>query len=130
MLAYFSQNHEKPSNYWRSNYSQNIFNEMNQSSKTIMDKTGYSNLRLKIKELNADLVAEVSGHIFFNDRYYGFDDAIYATFRVIELLYLGINLDKELDKLPKFTSSNIEIDVNENNKFFNRRRNRKQTNKI
>ena len=84
-----------------------------------MNKTGYSNLRLKLKELNADLAAEVSGHIFFNDRYYGFDDAIYATFRVLELLSRGIDLDKELDKLPKvYTSSNIEIEVNENKKFL------------
>ena len=84
-----------------------------------MNKTGYSNLRLKLKELNADLAAEVSGHIFFNDRYYGFDDAIYATFRVIELLYKNINLDEELDKLPKvYTSENIEIDVKEKEKFL------------
>jgi phosphomannomutase/phosphoglucomutase len=83
-----------------------------------MNKTGYSNLRLKLKELNADLAAEVSGHIFFNDRYYGYDDAIYATFRVLELLYKQINLDEELDKLPKvYTSSNIEINVNEKDKF-------------
>lgn len=120
MLALlFSKTMKNPVIIGEVTYSQNVFNEMNQSSKTIMDKTGYSNLRLKLKELNADLAAEVSGHIFFNDRYYGFDDAIYATFRVIELLYLGINLDEELDKLPKvYTSSNIEIDVDEKNKFL------------
>jgi phosphomannomutase / phosphoglucomutase len=120
MLALlFSKTMKNPVIIGEVTYSQNIFNEMNQNSKTIMDKTGYSNLRLKLKELNADLAAEVSGHIFFNDRYYGYDDAIYATFRVLELLYLGINLDKELDKLPKvYTSSNIEIEVNENIKFL------------
>ena len=100
-------------------YSQNIFDELNTETKTIMNKTGYSNLRLKLKELNADLAAEVSGHIFFNDRYYGFDDAIYATFRVIELLYNKIDLDLELDKLPKvYTSENIELEVNEKDKFL------------
>jgi len=120
MLALlFSKTMKNPVIIGEVTYSQNVFNEMNQSTTTIMDKTGYSNLRLKLKELNADLAAEVSGHIFFNDRYYGFDDAIYATFRVLELLYLGINLDEELDKLPKvYTSSNIEIDVNEKNKFL------------
>jgi phosphomannomutase / phosphoglucomutase len=120
MLALlFSKTMKNPVIIGEVTYSQNVFNEMNQNSKTIMDKTGYSNLRLKLKELNADLAAEVSGHIFFNDRYYGYDDAIYATFRVLELLYLGINLDKELDKLPKvYTSSNIEIEVNENIKFL------------
>lgn len=120
MLALlFSKTMKNPVIIGEVTYSQNIFDELNTESKTIMDKTGYSNLRLKLKELNADLAAEVSGHIFFNDRYYGFDDAIYATFRVIELLYKGIDLDFELDKLPKvYTSENIEIEVSEKNKFL------------
>jgi phosphomannomutase/phosphoglucomutase len=120
MLALlFSKTMKNPVIIGEVSYSQNIFDEMNQTTKTIMDKTGYSNLRLKLKELNADLAAEVSGHIFFNDRYYGFDDAIYATFRVLELIQKGIDLDKELDKLPKvYTSSNIEIEVSENKKFL------------
>jgi phosphomannomutase/phosphoglucomutase len=120
MLALlFSKTMKNPIIIGEVTYSQNIFDEMNQTSQTIMDKTGYSNLRLKLKELNADLAAEVSGHIFFNDRYYGFDDAIYATFRVLELLYLGINLDEQLDKLPKvYTSENIEIEVSEDKKFL------------
>ena len=119
MLALlFSKTMKNPVIIGEVTYSQNIFDELNHETKTIMDKTGYSNLRLKLKELNADLAAEVSGHIFFNDRYYGFDDAIYATFRVIELLYKGIDLDSELDKLPKvYTSENIEIEVSEKNKF-------------
>ena len=120
MLALlFSKTMKNPVIIGEVTYSQNIFGELNHETKTIMDKTGYSNLRLKLKELNADLAAEVSGHIFFNDRYYGFDDAIYATFRVIELLYKGIDLDSELDKLPKvYTSENIEIEVTEKNKFL------------
>jgi phosphomannomutase/phosphoglucomutase len=120
MLALlFSKTMKNPVIIGEVTYSQNIFEELNHEAKTIMNKTGYSNLRLKLKELNADLAAEVSGHIFFNDRYYGYDDAIYATFRVLELLYEGINLDVELDKLPKvYTSSNIEINVNEKNKFL------------
>lgn len=120
MLALlFSKTMKNPVIIGEVTYSQNIFDELNHEAKTIMNKTGYSNLRLKLKELNADLAAEVSGHIFFNDRYYGFDDAIYATFRVIELLYLGIDLDFELDKLPKvYTSENIEIEIEEKNKFL------------
>ncbi|MDY3205227.1 MAG: phosphomannomutase/phosphoglucomutase [Arcobacter sp.] len=120
MLALlFSKTMKNPVIIGEVTYSQNIFEELNHEAKTIMNKTGYSNLRLKLKELNADLAAEVSGHIFFNDRYYGYDDAIYATFRVLELLYKGINLDFELDKLPKvYTSSNIEIEVSEKNKFL------------
>lgn len=120
MLALlFSKTMKNPVIIGEVTYSQNIFDELNHEAKTIMNKTGYSNLRLKLKELNADLAAEVSGHIFFNDRYYGFDDAIYATFRVLELLYLGIDLDFELDKLPKvYTSENIELEVEEKNKFL------------
>ena len=120
MLALlFSKTMKNPVIIGEVTYSQNIFNELNSEAKTIMNKTGYSNLRLKLKELNADLAAEVSGHIFFNDRYYGFDDAIYSTFRVIELLYKNINLDEELDKLPKvYTSENIEIEVKEKEKFL------------
>ena len=120
MLALlFSKTMKNPVIIGEVTYSQNIFDELNSESKTIMNKTGYSNLRLKLKELNADLAAEVSGHIFFNDRYYGFDDAIYATFRVLELLYNKIDLDFELDKLPKvYTSENIEIEIEEKNKFL------------
>ena len=120
MLALlFSKTMKNPVIIGEVTYSQNIFDELNTESKTIMNKTGYSNLRLKLKELNADLAAEVSGHIFFNDRYYGYDDAIYATFRVLELLYKGIDLDFELDKLPKvYTSENIEIEIEEKNKFL------------
>jgi phosphomannomutase / phosphoglucomutase len=120
MLALlFSKTMKNPVIIGEVTYSQNIFNELNNEAKTIMNKTGYSNLRLKLKELNADLAAEVSGHIFFNDRYYGFDDAIYATFRVLELLYNNIDLDFELDKLPKvYTSENIELEIEEKNKFL------------
>lgn len=120
MLALlFSKTMKNPVIIGEVTYSQNIFDELNHETKTIMNKTGYSNLRLKLKELNADLAAEVSGHIFFNDRYYGFDDAIYATFRVLELLYDNIDLDSELDKLPKvYTSSNIELEIEEKNKFL------------
>ena len=120
MLALlFSKTMKNPVIIGEVTYSQNIFDELNSEAKTIMNKTGYSNLRLKLKELNADLAAEVSGHIFFNDRYYGYDDAIYATFRVLELLYKGIDLVFELDKLPKvYTSENMEIEIEEKNKFL------------
>jgi len=118
-LAYlFSKTMKNPVIIGEVTYSQNIFDEINHHGKTVMDKTGYSNLRLKLKELNADLAAEVSGHIFFNDRYFGYDDAIYATLRVLELVQNGMNLDKEIEKLPKvYTTSNIEVNVDETIKF-------------
>ena len=115
----FSKTMKNPVIIGEVTYSQNIFDEINTHGTTIMDKTGYSNLRLKLKELNADLAAEVSGHIFFNDRYYGYDDAIYATFRVLELIKSGMQIDEEIEKLPKvYTSSNIEIKIEEDKKFL------------
>ncbi len=115
----FSKTMKNPVIIGEVTYSQNIFDEINTHGTTIMDKTGYSNLRLKLKELNADLAAEVSGHIFFNDRYYGYDDAIYATFRVLELIQGGMKIDEEIEKLPKiYTSSNIEIKIQEDKKFL------------
>ena len=71
-----------------------------------------------MKELNVDLAAEVSGHIFFKERYFGFDDALYAMMRVLELIYKGFDLDGELDKMPPvFSTDEIKIKVSEENKF-------------
>jgi phosphomannomutase/phosphoglucomutase len=52
----------------------------------IMWRTGHSLIKKKIKEENAPLAGEMSGHIFFNDRWFGFDDAIYASARLLEIL--------------------------------------------
>ncbi len=87
-------------------------------AKPIMYKTGHSNLKVKMKELNAHLACEVSGHIFFKDRYFGFDDAIYATFRVLELLKEGIDLDRGIDSLPKlYSTEEIKLQTTESEKF-------------
>jgi len=84
----------------------------------IMYKTGHSNLKVKMKETNADLACEVSGHIFFKHRYFGYDDAIYATFRMLELLKEGIDLDAELEKLPQvFSTEEIKVETTEAEKF-------------
>lgn len=84
----------------------------------IMYKTGHSNLKVKIRETNADLAAEVSGHIFFNDRYFGYDDAIYTTFRVLELIHRGMDIDAEVDALPAvFSTEEIKIKTTESEKF-------------
>ena len=83
-----------------------------------MYKTGHSNLKVKIRETNADLAAEVSGHIFFNDRYFGYDDAIYTSFRVLELISRGMDLDAEVDALPPvFSTEEIKIKTTEEDKF-------------
>ena len=54
--------------------------------KPIMWKTGHSFIKTKMKEISAPLAGEMSGHIFFGDRYYCFDDALYASLRVLELI--------------------------------------------
>jgi phosphomannomutase/phosphoglucomutase len=83
-----------------------------------MYKTGHSNLKVKMKETNADLACEVSGHIFFKNRYFGYDDAIYATLRMLELVNDGIDLDAELEKLPKvFSTEEIKVETTEEEKF-------------
>ncbi|MFN3739811.1 MAG: phosphomannomutase/phosphoglucomutase [Thermodesulfovibrionales bacterium] len=52
----------------------------------IMWKTGHSLIKAKMKETEALLAGEMSGHMFFKDRYYGYDDAIYATLRLVEII--------------------------------------------
>lgn len=54
--------------------------------KAIMWKTGHSLIKNKMKEVDAALAGDMSGHMFFADRYFGFDDAIYATCRLLEIL--------------------------------------------
>ncbi len=84
----------------------------------VMYKTGHSNLKVKMKELGADLACEVSGHVFFADRYFGYDDAIYATLRMLELIYDGVDLDAEIAKLPQvFSTEEIKVKTTESEKF-------------
>jgi phosphomannomutase / phosphoglucomutase len=99
--------------------SQVMYDELERRGATaIMYKTGHSNLKVKMKETDADLACEVSGHIFFKNRYYGYDDAIYATLRMLELIHDGINLDKEIDALPTvFSTEEIKVETTEEEKF-------------
>ncbi len=95
-----------------------MYDEINKTGKAVMYKTGHSNLKVKIKQSGADLAAEVSGHIFFNDRYFGYDDALYATLRVLELIKDGMNLDEEIEKLPKvYSTEEIKVKTTEEKKF-------------
>ncbi len=67
--------------------SQVLFDEINnQGGKAIMAKTGHGYIKAKMKETDAILAGEMSGHMFFKDRYYGFDDAVYAGCRIIEIV--------------------------------------------
>ena len=114
----FAKTMENPTIIGEVKCSQVMYDLINRSGKAIMYKTGHSNLKVKIKETDADLAAEVSGHIFFNDRYFGYDDAIYTTFRVLELLHEGMDLDTELNALPKtYSTEEIKVEVTEEEKF-------------
>jgi len=98
--------------------SQIMYDIVNTYGKSVMYKTGHSNLKVKIKELDASFAAEVSGHIFFNDRYYGYDDAIYSTFRILELYCNGFDFDKEFEALPTvFTTPEGKVNVDDKKKF-------------
>ena len=67
--------------------SQVLYDTINQSGGVaVMCKTGHGYIKSKMKETGAVLAGEMSGHTFFKDRYYGFDDAIYAGCRIIEII--------------------------------------------
>jgi phosphomannomutase/phosphoglucomutase len=111
LALFFAKNLKNPTIISEVKATQIMYDEINKFGTAIMYKTGHSNLKVKIKETNADLAAEVSGHIFFNDRYFGVDDAIYVTFRIMELIKDGFEFDKEFEKLPKIYNTD-EIKVN------------------
>ncbi len=74
--------------------------------KPIMWRTGHSVLKQKMKELKGPFGGEMSGHIFFADDYYGFDDAIYVSARLVQMVSRSDKeLSEYLDELPKFVST-------------------------
>ena len=66
----------------------------------VLWKTGHSLIKAKMKETGALLAGEMSGHMFFKERWYGFDDGIYAGARLLEYLSGVPDLDAEFAKLP------------------------------
>ncbi|MGM0533722.1 MAG: phosphomannomutase/phosphoglucomutase [Campylobacterota bacterium] len=119
MLAVmFAKNIKDPVVVGEVKCSQVMYDAINAIGSAHMYKTGHSNLKVKIKELDASLAAEVSGHLFFNDRYFGFDDAIYATMRTLELVDAGFDLDSEYEALPSvYVTDEINIETTEEKKF-------------
>lgn len=119
MAILYAMKMDKPTVIGEVKCSQLMYDELERRGcKAIMYKTGHSNLKVKMKETNADLACEVSGHIFFKDRYFGYDDAIYATLRMLELLHDGIDLDEELAKLPiAYSTPELKITTTEEEKF-------------
>jgi phosphomannomutase/phosphoglucomutase len=68
-------------------------------------KTGHSLIKAKLKETGAPLAGEMSGHVFFKDRWYGFDDGMYAGARLLEILARGDNPSRVLESLPDSVST-------------------------
>lgn len=84
-----------------------------------MWNTGHSLIKAKIRETGAMLAAEMSGHMFFNDRWYGFDDALYAAARLIEILSQHSATAAEIfAQFPEQVSTpELSVAVTEQNKF-------------
>lgn len=91
----------------------------NHGGRAIMWKTGHSLIKQKMKEEKAELAGEMSGHIFFKDRYLGYDDAIYASCRLMEILSkTGKKISELLSDVPEtFTTPEIRVECPENQKF-------------
>jgi phosphomannomutase len=66
----------------------------------LMWKTGHSLIKAKLKEIGSPFAGEMSGHLFFGERWYGFDDAMYTAARLLEILSRSKNPSAELDALP------------------------------
>lgn len=87
--------------------SQSMYDEIERlGGKPVMWKAGHSLIKAKMKETDAALAGEMSGHVFFRNRWYGFDDAIYAAARLLEILsHEGDPLSRLLDDVPPTHSS-------------------------
>jgi phosphomannomutase/phosphoglucomutase len=100
--------------------SQTLYDDIEKhGGRAIMWKAGHSLIKSKMKEEHALLAGEMSGHIFFRHRYYGFDDGIYSAARLLELVARdGRPLSKMLDGIPPvFASPEIRFDFPEEKKF-------------
>ncbi len=87
--------------------------------RALMWKTGHSLIKKKMKEEKAALAGEMSGHIFFADRYLGYDDALYATLRLLEILVsTGKTVSQLLSDVPvTFNTPEIRVDCPDEVKF-------------
>jgi len=100
--------------------SQTLYDDIEKhGGRAIMWKAGHSLIKSKMKEEHALLAGEMSGHIFFRHRYFGFDDGIYSAARLLELVARdGRPLSKMLDGVPRtYASPEIRFDFPEEKKF-------------
>ncbi len=106
--------------------SQGMYDDIrSHGGNAIMWKTGHSLIKAKMKEVHAAMAGEMSGHLFFADRYFGYDDAIYASCRIVEILKklktsqgTAASLSNLLADLPKtFNTPEIRFDCPDAIKF-------------
>ncbi|HKY08800.1 MAG TPA: phosphomannomutase/phosphoglucomutase [Candidatus Binatia bacterium] len=101
--------------------SQRLYDDIaHNGGRAIMWKAGHSLLKAKMKETQALLAGEMSGHMFFKERYFGYDDAIYASLRLLEIL---ANAGKPLSLLladlpPSVSTPEIRVDCPDERKFI------------
>ena len=100
--------------------SQTLFDRVAElGGQPLMWKTGHSLIKSKMKETGAPLAGEMSGHIFFKHRWYGFDDALYAAVRLIEAVsQSGRSLTEIMDAMPRSVATpEMRFQVDEPRKF-------------
>lgn len=100
--------------------SQSLYDDIaRRGGRPVMWKTGHSLIKAKMKEEGAVLAGEMSGHMFFADRYFGYDDAIYASCRLAEILAkTGQPLSALLSDLPRtVVTPEIRVDCDDETKF-------------
>jgi len=100
--------------------SQVLFDEVARAGgKPMMSQTGHSLIKARLAETGAPLAGEMSGHIFFADGYYGFDDATYVAVRLLGVLGRAVEgLDAMLDKLPPvFNTPELRLPCDDARKF-------------
>jgi phosphomannomutase/phosphoglucomutase len=100
--------------------SQTLYDDIaKHGGRPIVWKTGHSLIKKKMKEEHALLAGEMSGHVFFADRYFGYDDAIYASLRLLEILAEeGKPLDELLADVPQTHSTpELRVDCADEVKF-------------
>ena len=100
--------------------SQTLYDDVAAKGGTpLMWKTGHSLIKTKMKETGALLAGEMSGHLFFADRYFGYDDALYAALRLIEILSEeGMTMSELLADVPETcTTPEIRVDCPDEAKF-------------
>jgi phosphomannomutase/phosphoglucomutase len=84
----------------------------------VMWKTGHSLVKAKLRETGAPLAGEMSGHVFFKDRWYGFDDGLYTGARLLELLSREKDPSKVLNDLPNSLSTpELQLKLEEGENF-------------